>query len=344
MIIAIDGPAARQGHARAPPCGHYGLPHLDTGLLYRATAAALIARTAISATRRQRSRRRAGSGLTDFDEALLRTRQMGEAASVVAAMPGVREALVQAQRNFARGPAARCSTGATSEPSSAPGAESKSSSPPARQRARNGARWNSRARGEKRITRPILADICSATPAIRGAPPRPSRPRRTRNARYNQSQRRRGDRRGGKACRSDPPEVMRTDRFGYPERPGRVRPQRRTTGCASRATAGSRSSISSRWRSRWPIWLTICCGCNCSSRSGVSVAPFPPMRSLISVQGEAELLSADDHLHADTVGAAIKTRVSLLARPDQAAIFVKSQCPEALARKVGTSRLSLSRR
>ena len=90
MIIAIDGPAASgKGTIARRIAAHYGLPHLDTGLLYRATAAALIAddrnlydeAAAVAAAR--------GLGLSDFDDATLRTRQMGEAASVVAAMPGV---------------------------------------------------------------------------------------------------------------------------------------------------------------------------------------------------------------------------------------------------------------
>ncbi len=105
MIIAIDGPAA-SGKGTIARClaAHYGLPHLDTGLLYRATAAALIATdrdlydepAAVAVAR--------GLGLTDFDETILRTRQMGEAASVVAAMPGVRDALIEVQRAFAARP------------------------------------------------------------------------------------------------------------------------------------------------------------------------------------------------------------------------------------------------
>jgi cytidylate kinase len=105
MIIAIDGPAA-SGKGTIARClaAHYGLPHLDTGLLYRATAAALIAEdrdlydepAAVAAAR--------GLGLTDFNETMLRTRQIGEAASVVAAMPGVRDALIEAQRTFAARP------------------------------------------------------------------------------------------------------------------------------------------------------------------------------------------------------------------------------------------------
>ena len=105
MIIAIDGPSASgKGTIARLLAAHYGLPHLDTGLLYRATAAALIAAdrdlydepAAVAAAR--------GLGLTDFDDTILRTRQMGEAASVVAAMPGVRDALIEAQRAFAARP------------------------------------------------------------------------------------------------------------------------------------------------------------------------------------------------------------------------------------------------
>jgi len=105
MIIAIDGPAASgKGTIARRLAARYGLPHLDTGLLYRATAAALIGagrdlndeRAAVAAAR--------GLGLADFDETALRTREMGEAASVVAAMAGVREALLEAQRAFAARP------------------------------------------------------------------------------------------------------------------------------------------------------------------------------------------------------------------------------------------------
>jgi cytidylate kinase len=105
MIIAIDGPAASgKGTLARRLAAHYGLPHLDTGLLYRATAASLIQAdrdlhdrdAAVAAAR--------GLGLTEFDEAQLRGREMGEAASIVAAIPEVRAALVQIQRDFARRP------------------------------------------------------------------------------------------------------------------------------------------------------------------------------------------------------------------------------------------------
>ncbi|RFB75522.1 (d)CMP kinase [Methylovirgula sp. 4M-Z18] len=102
MIIAIDGPAASgKGTLARRLAAHYHLPHLDTGLLYRATALALLDAgkrvddpvAAVEAAR--------GLALIDFDEARLRTREMGEAASVVAAFPEVRAALVDVQRRFA---------------------------------------------------------------------------------------------------------------------------------------------------------------------------------------------------------------------------------------------------
>jgi cytidylate kinase len=105
VIIAIDGPAASgKGTLARHLAAHYGLPHLDTGLLYRATARALIdegrrlddAAAAVKAAR--------GLALIDFEEAALRGREMGEAASVVAAFPEVRAALIEAQQAFAGRP------------------------------------------------------------------------------------------------------------------------------------------------------------------------------------------------------------------------------------------------
>ncbi len=102
MIIAIDGPAASgKGTIARRLAAHYNLPHLDTGLLYRATARALM-----EAGERLDDEARAveaarGLALTDFDEEKLRGREMGEAASVVGAIPAVRAALLQMQRSFA---------------------------------------------------------------------------------------------------------------------------------------------------------------------------------------------------------------------------------------------------
>jgi cytidylate kinase len=105
MIIALDGPAASgKGTLARRLATHFGLPHLDTGLLYRATARALM-----EAGERLDDERRAveaarGLALMDFDEEQLRGREMGEAASVVAAIPAVRAALFDMQRSFASRP------------------------------------------------------------------------------------------------------------------------------------------------------------------------------------------------------------------------------------------------
>jgi CMP/dCMP kinase len=105
MIVAIDGPAASgKGTLARKLAAHFGLPHLDTGLLYRATARALMEQgcdlgdkeAAIAAAR--------GLALTEFDEEVLRGHEMAEAASLVAAIPEVRAALLNLQRAFARRP------------------------------------------------------------------------------------------------------------------------------------------------------------------------------------------------------------------------------------------------
>lgn len=102
LVIAIDGPAA-SGKGTLARClaEHYGLPHLDTGLLYRAVACALIdeglpLNDAAAAEKAAR-----GLSLTDFDPERLRSREMGEGSSVVAAIPAVRAALIDMQRQFA---------------------------------------------------------------------------------------------------------------------------------------------------------------------------------------------------------------------------------------------------
>jgi cytidylate kinase len=105
MIIAIDGPAASgKGTLAKRLAATFGLPHLDTGLLYRAVARAILdagrdigdGEAAACAARALR--------LDTLQESRLRGREMGEAASVIAAVPEVRRALLQAQQTFARQP------------------------------------------------------------------------------------------------------------------------------------------------------------------------------------------------------------------------------------------------
>lgn len=105
FVIAIDGPAASgKGTVARRLAEYYKLPHLDTGLLYRATACALIdeglpLEDAVAAEEAAR-----GLSLSDFDPDRLRSREIGEASSVVASIPAVRAALIEMQQNFAARP------------------------------------------------------------------------------------------------------------------------------------------------------------------------------------------------------------------------------------------------
>ena len=102
LIIAVDGPAASgKGTIAARLAAHYGLPFLDTGLLYRAVGMGVLA---------------AGGSLDDAgaaeavarnldaarlsEDPLLTTGEAGEAASRIAGYAGVRAALLELQRDF----------------------------------------------------------------------------------------------------------------------------------------------------------------------------------------------------------------------------------------------------
>jgi cytidylate kinase len=105
MIIAIDGPAASgKGTLGKRLARHYGYRHLDTGVIYRAVAKALLD---IGADLTDEARAVAAAMELDpekFGDPVLKTQKVGEAASVVSAIPRVREALVDFQRQFAAGP------------------------------------------------------------------------------------------------------------------------------------------------------------------------------------------------------------------------------------------------
>jgi cytidylate kinase len=104
MIIAVDGPAASgKGTIARALAAHYGLPHLDTGLLYRAVGVSVA---------------RQGGNPDDPDDALaacdfpddlladpeLRSEEAGPLASRASRHPGVRAALLERQRAFAAQP------------------------------------------------------------------------------------------------------------------------------------------------------------------------------------------------------------------------------------------------
>jgi cytidylate kinase len=103
MIIAIDGPAASgKGTLGKRLAAHFGLRHLDTGLIYRAVAKAVL--DAGEPLDDVASAGRAARALdpSAFDEKVLKSHAVGEAASVVSAIPEVRAALLDFQRDFGR--------------------------------------------------------------------------------------------------------------------------------------------------------------------------------------------------------------------------------------------------
>jgi cytidylate kinase len=106
MIIAVDGPAASgKGTLAAGLAGHYRLPHLDTGLLYRAVgvAARHVADTpAFEAAAIAAARAINAGSLSGRDD--LTTAEAGNLASKAAVIGPVREALRQFQRDFAHQP------------------------------------------------------------------------------------------------------------------------------------------------------------------------------------------------------------------------------------------------
>ena len=160
MIIAIDGPAASgKGTLGKRLAHHYGYRHLDTGVIYRAVAKALLD---------------AGADLTDealavaaaleldpekFGNPALKTQEVGEAASVVSAIPRVREALVNFQRQFAADPPGAVLDGRDIGTVICPHADVKIfvvADPKVRARRRT---LEARARGEDADEAAVLADI-----------------------------------------------------------------------------------------------------------------------------------------------------------------------------------------
>ena len=103
MIIAIDGTTSSgKGTLAKRLAKHYGLPHLDTGLLYRAVAKAAIEASVDIRDESGCAALAAHIDLADFDERDLRSAGVGAAASVVASLGAVRRALFDLQRKFAQ--------------------------------------------------------------------------------------------------------------------------------------------------------------------------------------------------------------------------------------------------
>jgi len=160
MIVTIDGPAASgKGTLARRIAAHYRLPHLDTGLLYRAVAAALLYQN-----RSLDDRAAAAAAARDVEIAALEPAQLsgaalGDAASRVGAIPEVRAALLKLQQDFARRPGGAVLDGRDTGTVIAPQAEAKifvTASPEARARRRQKELAE---RGENVAYEAVLADI-----------------------------------------------------------------------------------------------------------------------------------------------------------------------------------------
>ena len=105
MIIAIDGPAASgKGTIARQIASVYGLHHLDTGLLYRAVAKAVLDAGYQPEDAGHATEIAAKLDPNKFEESALKSQTITDAASRVAAIPQVRQALINYQRAFALRP------------------------------------------------------------------------------------------------------------------------------------------------------------------------------------------------------------------------------------------------
>jgi cytidylate kinase len=101
LIIAVDGPAASgKGTIARALAAHFGLPHMDTGLLYRATALNLLEMGG-DPDSEFAAARAADLSQIRFDDPELKSETIGGIASRISVYPHVREALLERQRRFA---------------------------------------------------------------------------------------------------------------------------------------------------------------------------------------------------------------------------------------------------
>jgi cytidylate kinase len=160
MIIAIDGPAASgKGTIARQLASVYGLHHLDTGLLYRAVAKAMLDAGYAPDDAAHATEIAIKLDPTKFEENALKLQPITEAASVVAAIPQVRQALINYQREFAMRPPGAVLDGRDIGTVIAPGADVKLfviASPEVRAARRM---LELRARGETADEHEVLADL-----------------------------------------------------------------------------------------------------------------------------------------------------------------------------------------
>ena len=105
MIVAIDGPSASgKGTLARRLAEALDFAYLDTGMLYRAVGAAVLAAGADPGDAAAALEAARAIEISDLERPELRGEAVGQAASIVAVMPGVRGALLGLQRRFATAP------------------------------------------------------------------------------------------------------------------------------------------------------------------------------------------------------------------------------------------------
>jgi len=107
FIVAVDGPAASgKGTIARRLADEFGLAYLDTGSLYRRTAYLVLEAGGDPASEDDAVAAAKSVMGHEVADAMLRTREVSDASSIVSAIPGVRAALVEVQRSFGTHPPA----------------------------------------------------------------------------------------------------------------------------------------------------------------------------------------------------------------------------------------------
>ena len=105
IVIAVDGPAASgKGTIARALAEHFGLPHMDTGMLYRAVALSMVRFGGDPGNQFEAVRACEGTAQVSPDDPELRGELVGSIASRISAYPGVRAALIERQVAFAGQP------------------------------------------------------------------------------------------------------------------------------------------------------------------------------------------------------------------------------------------------